>query len=99
MSKTKHLTPGFFWRLLGYKGGSLNISEKGITLNKDNKSYFIDNHSLLKRGEIREAWFAFDVAGPLAFGVLIVVEQFVKNSKHVNTIIMDLICIFSIFFD
>ena len=30
MSETKHLTPGFFWRLLGYKGGSLNISENGI---------------------------------------------------------------------
>ncbi|SVD30912.1 uncharacterized protein METZ01_LOCUS383766, partial [marine metagenome] len=35
MSETKHLTPGLLWRLLGFKGGSINISEKGITLNKD----------------------------------------------------------------
>ena len=75
MSETKHLTPGLFWRLLGFKGGSIDISEKGITLNKDNKSYFIDNHSLLKRGEIREAWFAFDLVfntpeGEVKFGRL-----------------------------
>ena len=40
MAETKHLTPGLLWRLLGFKGGSINISEKGITLNKDNKSHF-----------------------------------------------------------
>ena len=50
MSETKHLTLGFFWKLLGYKGGSINISEKGITLNKNNKKYFIDNHSFVKKG-------------------------------------------------
>ena len=75
MSETKHLTPGLLWRLLGFKGGSINISEKGITLNKDNKSYFIDNHSLLKRGVIKEAWFAFDLVfqtpeGEVKFGRL-----------------------------
>jgi TPR repeat protein len=50
MAETKHLIPGLFWRLLGFKGGSIDISEKGITLHKDNKSYFIDNHSFVKKG-------------------------------------------------
>jgi len=26
MSETKHLTPSFFWKLLGYKGGSIKKS-------------------------------------------------------------------------
>jgi len=50
MAETKHLIPGLFWRLLGFKGGSIDISEKGITLHKSDKSYFIDNHSFIKKG-------------------------------------------------
>ena len=50
MAETKHLIPGLFWRLLGFKGGSIDISEKGVTLHKSDKSYFIDNHSFVKKG-------------------------------------------------
>ena len=50
MVETKHLIPGLFWRLLGFKGGSIDISEKGVTLHKSDKSYFIDNHSFVKKG-------------------------------------------------
>ena len=50
MAETKHLIPGLFWRLLGFKGGSIDISEKGITLHKSDKSYFIDNHAFAKKG-------------------------------------------------
>ena len=75
MSETKHLTPGFFWRLLGYKGGSLNISEKGITLNKNKKTYFIENHSFVKKSQIKERLFGFDLVfnaneGQVKFGPL-----------------------------
>jgi hypothetical protein len=31
MSETKQLTPGLFWRLLGFKGDSIDISEKAKT--------------------------------------------------------------------
>ena len=75
MSETKHLTPGFFWRLLGYKGGSLNISEEGITLNKNKKTYFIENHSFVKKSQIKERLFGFDLVfnaneGQVKFGPL-----------------------------
>ena len=50
MAETKHLIPGLFWRLLGFKGGSIDIIEKGITLHKSDKSYFIDNHTFVKKG-------------------------------------------------
>ena len=61
MSETKHLKPSFFWKLLGYKGGSINISEKGITLHKNNKKYFIENHSFVKTSQIKERLFGFDL--------------------------------------
>nr|MBT6355069.1 UvrD-helicase domain-containing protein [Pelagibacteraceae bacterium] len=75
MSETKHLTPGFFWKLLGYKGGSINISEKGITLHKNNKKYFIENHSFVKKSQIKERLFGFDLVfktteGQIKFGPL-----------------------------
>jgi len=75
MSETKHLNPGFFWRLLGFKGGSISISKKGITLNKNNKSYFIDNYSFVNKGLIKEKIFGFDLVfqtkeGEIKFGPL-----------------------------
>jgi DNA helicase IV len=75
MSETKHLTLGFFWKLIGCKGGSINISEKGITLNKNNKRYFVDNHSFVKKGQIKERLFGFDLVfntneGQVKFGPL-----------------------------
>lgn len=75
MAETKHLIPGPFWRLLGFKGGSIDISEKGITLHKSDKSYFIDNHAFLKKGFAKEGWFSFDLTfntteGEIKFGPL-----------------------------
>jgi len=59
MAETKHLIPGLFWRLLGFKGGSIDISKKGITLHKSDKSYFIDNHAFVKKGFITGGWPSF----------------------------------------
>ena len=75
MSETKHLIPSFFWKLLGYKGGSINISEKGITLHKNNKKYFIENHTFVKNSQIKERLFGFDLVfktteGQIKFGPL-----------------------------
>ena len=55
MPERKHLIPGVFWRLLGFKGGSIDISKKGVTLHKNGKSYFIDNHSFVKKGLIQRS--------------------------------------------
>jgi DNA helicase-4 len=74
MSESKQLNPSWFWRLLGFKSGSIDISEKGITLHKDNKNYFIDNHSFVKKGLVTGGWPSFLVfnttEGEVKFGPL-----------------------------
>jgi hypothetical protein len=73
-TETKHLVPGLLWRLLGFKGGSIDISKKGITLHKSDKSYFIDNHAFVKKGFITGGWPSFLVfnttQGEVKFGPL-----------------------------
>ena len=73
-TETKHLVPGLLWRLLGFKGGSIDISKKGITLHKSDKSYFIDNHAFVKKGLITGGWPSFLVfnttQGEVKFGPL-----------------------------
>lgn len=54
MSESKQLNSNWFWSLLGFKGGSITVSEKGIILKKSNKSYFIDNHSFVKKVMVEE---------------------------------------------
>jgi len=74
MPRKKHLIPGLFWRLLGFKSGSIDISEKGITLHKSDKSYFIDNHAFVKKGFVKKGWPSFLVfnttQGEITFGPL-----------------------------
>ena len=74
MPRRKHLIPGAFWRFLGFKSGSIDISEKGITLHKSDKSYFIDNHAFVKKGFVKEGWPSFLVfnttEGEIPFGPL-----------------------------
>jgi DNA helicase-4 len=39
---------------LGFKGGSIEVSEKGVTLHKSDRSYFIDNHSFVKKSRVEK---------------------------------------------
>ena len=75
MSKSKQLNPSWFWKILGFKGGSIEISEKGVTLHKSDKSYFIDNHSFVKKSRVEENLIfyslVFDTSeGEVRFGKL-----------------------------
>ena len=75
MSNSKQLNPSWFWKILGFKGGSIEISEKGVTLHKSDKSYFIDNHSFVKKSRVEENLIfdslVFDTSeGEVRFGKL-----------------------------
>ena len=75
MSKSKQLNPSWFWKILGFKGGSIEVSEKGVTLHKSDKSYFIDNHSFVKKSRVEENLIfyslVFDTSeGEVRFGKL-----------------------------
>ena len=61
MLETKNLKPNFFWRLLGYKTGSISISKEGVTLKSNKKSYFIDNYSFVKKMVIKNRLFGVDL--------------------------------------
>jgi DNA helicase-4 len=75
MSKSKQLNPNWFWRMLGFKGGSIKVTEKGVTLHKSDRSYFIDNHSFVKKSRVEENLIfyslVFDTSeGEVRFGKL-----------------------------
>ena len=52
--ESKQLNPSWFWKILGFKGGSIEVSEKGVTLHKSDRSYFIDNHSFVKKSRVEK---------------------------------------------
>jgi hypothetical protein len=60
---------------LGFKGGSIEVSEKGVTLHKSDRSYFIDNHSFVKKSRVEENLIFYSLVfdtpeGEVRFGKL-----------------------------
>jgi len=74
-TNTQDLDPGWIWKLLGFSKAAVSINSKGITLQKKDASFFINNKDFLEEGFIRTRLFSYELvfkssSGEVAFGPL-----------------------------